>query len=93
MDFEDSPPVRHLLVTRMTTVKPVSSTYCAETHMWGRQLAAMLALYTDKGVAPEVNLRERTLGPAYNEFGYNKHPDTKRKQFSVELTPSHWLQC
>ena len=31
----------------------------AETHMWGRRLAAMLALYTDKGVAPEVNLRER----------------------------------
>ena len=26
--------------------------------MWGRQLAAMLALYTGKGVAPEVNLRE-----------------------------------
>ena len=30
----------------------------AETRMWGRQLAAMLALYTSKGVAPEVNLRE-----------------------------------
>ena len=27
--------------------------------MWGRRLAAMLALYTGKGVAPEVNLRER----------------------------------
>ena len=27
--------------------------------MWGRRLAAMLALYTSKGVAPEVNLRER----------------------------------
>ena len=26
--------------------------------MWGRQLAAMLALYTGKGVAPEVILRE-----------------------------------
>ena len=31
---------------------------CAETHMWGRRLAAMLALYTSKGVTPEVNLRE-----------------------------------
>ena len=30
----------------------------AEIHMWGRRLAAMLALYTGKGVAPEVNLRE-----------------------------------
>ena len=30
----------------------------AETCMWGRQLAAMLALYTGKGVAPEVNFRE-----------------------------------
>ena len=30
----------------------------AETHMWGRWLAVMLALYTSKGVAPKVNLRE-----------------------------------
>ena len=30
----------------------------AETHMWGRRLAAMLALYTSKCVVPEVNLRE-----------------------------------
>ena len=30
----------------------------AETCMWGKGLAAMLALYTGKGVAPEVNLRE-----------------------------------
>ena len=29
--------------------------------MWERRLAAMLALYTSKGVAPEVNLRERIL--------------------------------
>ena len=31
----------------------------AETRMWGRRLAAMLAVYTGRGVAPEVNLRER----------------------------------
>ena len=30
----------------------------AETRMWGKQLAAMLAIYTSRGVAPEVNLRE-----------------------------------
>ena len=30
----------------------------AETCMWGRRLAAMLALYTGKGVSPEMNLRE-----------------------------------
>ena len=30
----------------------------AETHMWGKQPAAMLAIYTCRGVAPEVNLRE-----------------------------------
>ena len=30
----------------------------AETCMWGKQLAAMLAIYTGRGVAPEVNLRE-----------------------------------
>ena len=31
----------------------------AETRMWGRRLAAMLALYTGKCVAPEVNLGQR----------------------------------
>ena len=31
----------------------------AETHMWGKRLAAMLAIYTGRGVSPEVNLRER----------------------------------
>ena len=30
----------------------------AETCMWGKQLAAMLAIYTGRGVIPEVNLRE-----------------------------------
>ena len=30
----------------------------AETHLWGKQLAVMLAIYTGRGVAPEVNLRE-----------------------------------
>ena len=30
----------------------------AETHIWGKQPAAMLAIYTSRGVAPEVNLRE-----------------------------------
>ena len=30
----------------------------AETSMWGKQPAAMLAIYTGRGVAPEVNLRE-----------------------------------
>ena len=28
--------------------------------MWGRRLAAMLTLYTSKGVTPEVNLMEHT---------------------------------
>ena len=26
----------------------------AETHMWGKQLDAMLVIYTNKGVVPEV---------------------------------------
>ena len=30
----------------------------AETHMWGKQPAAMLAICTGRGVTPEVNLRE-----------------------------------
>ena len=29
--------------------------------MWGRRLATMLAIYTDKGVTSEVNLRECIL--------------------------------
>ena len=28
----------------------------AETPMWGKQPAAMLAIYTSRGVAPEMNL-------------------------------------
>ena len=31
----------------------------AETCMWGKRPAAMLAIYTGRGVAPDVNLRER----------------------------------
>ena len=31
----------------------------AETSMWRKRLAAMLAIYTGKDVEPEVNLRER----------------------------------
>ena len=30
----------------------------AETCMWGKQLAAMLAIYTGRSVTPEVNLRQ-----------------------------------
>ena len=30
----------------------------AETRMWGKQPAAILAIYTGRGVTPEVNLRE-----------------------------------
>ena len=30
----------------------------AETHMWEKQPAAMLTIYTSRGVTPEVNLRE-----------------------------------
>ena len=30
----------------------------AETRMWGKRSADMLAIYTSRGVAPEVNLRE-----------------------------------
>ena len=35
----------------------------AETHMWGKQPAAMLAIYTGRGVTPEVNLREGISRP------------------------------
>ena len=39
-------------VARQTAEQEVGSS------MWGRRLAAMLALYTSIGVTPEVNLRE-----------------------------------
>ena len=39
---------------RLKSQQPTS----AETFMWGKQLAAMLAIYTSKGIAPEVNLIE-----------------------------------
>ena len=51
----------------------------AETCMWGRQLAAMLALYTVKGVAPEVNLRERILRTPL--------PSTNKAEPSLALKP------
>ena len=34
----------------------------AKCCMWGKRSAAMLAIYTGKGVAPEVNLRECISG-------------------------------
>ena len=34
------------------------ASYSAETGMWGKQPADMLAIYTGRGVALEVNLRE-----------------------------------
>ena len=40
--------------------------------MWGRRLAAMLALYTGKVVTPEVNVRECISGmplPSVNKAG------------------------
>ena len=33
----------------------------AETRMWGKRPAAMLAIYTSRGVTPEVNIRECIL--------------------------------
>ena len=42
-------------------------TTSAEKLMWGRRLAAMLALYTGKCVAPQVNLRERISHSLHNK--------------------------
>ena len=35
---------------------------------------------------------QNTMGPAYNEIGYNEQPTTG-KRFIIELVPSHWPQC
>ena len=52
--YENVSQVTHLTCVRVQVWQPTS----AETCMWGEGLAAMLALYTGKGIAPEVNLRE-----------------------------------
>ena len=52
--YENVSQVTHLTCVQVQVRQPTS----AETCMWGKGLAAMLALYTGKGVAPEVNLRE-----------------------------------
>ena len=42
--------------------------------MWGKQLAAMLAIYTGKGVVPEVNIRGCILHiplPSVNKAGHS----------------------
>ena len=45
----------------------------AEARMWGKRLAAMLAIYTGRGVAPEVKLGEhisRTTLPSVNKAAH-----------------------
>ena len=54
-----------------------------ETGMWGKQPAAMLAIYTGRGVAPEVNLRERvtcTSPPSVNKSS-NSGFETQRRRY------------
>ena len=46
--------VANLEKIHMSIQYPIS----VETHIWGKQIAAILTLYTGKGVTPEVNLRE-----------------------------------
>ena len=52
-----------------------------KTHTWGRCLAAMLALYTGKGVAPELKLRERILLSCWL---LQESPQSSIKQFSIK---------
>ena len=64
----------------------------AETCLWGRRLAAMLALYTSKGVAPKVNLKEcisHTSPPSANKA----EPTLVLKpREDVTRIPKHWYQ-
>ena len=45
-------------LAHLTTKGDFSHPTPAETCMWGKRPAAMLAIYTGKSVTPEVNLRE-----------------------------------
>ena len=50
--------------------------------MWGKRLAAMLAIYTGRGVAPEVNLRERiscTPLPSANKAAHSGFETQRRR--------------
>ena len=52
-----------------------------ETCMWGKRLAAMLAIYTGRGVAPEVNLREHiscTPPPSANKAAHSGFETQRR---------------
>ena len=47
------------VISREQFKSKIIQTNCiTETRMWGKRPAAMLAIYTGRGVAPEVNLRE-----------------------------------
>ena len=66
----------------------------AETYMWGKQLAAMLAIYTSKCVTPEVNLREHisyTPLPRVNKAAHSSFETQRRhhqkSKTGISVTP------
>ena len=63
----------------------------AETCMLGRQLAAMLAVYTGRGVAPEVNLRERISGMPLQSWN-KAEPTLALKPRDVTRSPKQGYQ-
>ena len=63
----------------------------AETRIWRKQLAAMLALYTSKGMAPEVNLTECIWHmPLPSEI---RLPTlTLKPRGDITISPKQWYQ-
>ena len=60
----------------------------AETRMWGRRLAAMMALYTGKGVTPEVNLKEHIshIAPQSSNKAAHSGFETQRRRHQKSKT-------
>ena len=46
----------HVRLPSRRSVVQIQHPTSAETHMWGKRLAAMLAIYTGKGVTPEMKV-------------------------------------
>ena len=88
--YENVSQVTHLTCVWVQVRQPTS----AETCLWGKWLAAMLALYTGKGVASESNLREhishtppQSLNKAAHSGFETQRRHHQKSKTGVSVTP------
>ena len=64
----------------------------AETLMWAKQLAAMLDIYTSRGVTPEVNIREciSCMPPQSLNKAAHSGFETQRRHHQKSKTGHKW---